>query len=364
MAIPDFEQLDTADTFSDWLAKTNEMIELFANDVITANDGISVTYGNAELRGDFSANTLIVVDELRGGEGGINGDPHNVSADLNVVSNTIFTETAQLVTVTNETLLMGNAVAQSNLTIVDTETSAQTRIENADIDLTSANGKLSTVRTNDSGSLIIDADSTDGGSDTQILFRTDNFDALRIDQRDIHFFNDINESKVRWDAVNERLGIHVSTPTVELDVSGSTHTTDLTVFGYTTTKDLEVEDTVWARDGQFSRNVSVNDDLTVGNLTKTKDLEVTGILTVPGEVTFSSTVFTDATVDGVFSTKAAAAASTNRIAVFSQDPSTTARALQSRTPTDLLNDLDGVSNTYFTAVMGDIDSALTVILGP
>lgn len=120
-----FDQLDTANnTFADWLLKTNNIIELIRGDtvsgatsVMTANSlpGGSMTFGNATLFGQFTSNTMVVLNNglfdgsddnefgnstpgfANGDFGGLRGgnwDPNtnNITADtLYVVSNTTFT---------------------------------------------------------------------------------------------------------------------------------------------------------------------------------------------------------------------------------------------------------------------------------
>ena len=69
MALGTFDQLNAStNTFSEWLVKTNEMIVLFRDDVVTANSDGATTTGNTILVGDFVANTLVAADELRGGD--------------------------------------------------------------------------------------------------------------------------------------------------------------------------------------------------------------------------------------------------------------------------------------------------------
>jgi len=120
-----FDQLDTANnTFADWLLKTNNIIELIRGDtvsgatsVMTANSlpGGSMTFGNATLFGQFTSNTMVVLNNglfdgsddntfgnstpgfANGDFGGLRGgnwDPNtnNITTDtLYVVSNTTFT---------------------------------------------------------------------------------------------------------------------------------------------------------------------------------------------------------------------------------------------------------------------------------
>lgn len=115
-----FDELDSAtDTFSSWLNKTNELVVLMRGDtvsgltsVMTANSlpGGSQTFGNATLFGQFTSNTMVVLNDggdddtdhiagfSNGSFGGLRGgtwDPsaNEISSDtLYVISNTTFTD--------------------------------------------------------------------------------------------------------------------------------------------------------------------------------------------------------------------------------------------------------------------------------
>jgi len=115
-----FDELNSANaTFSDWLTKTNELILLMrgANtapsitSVMTANSlpGGSMTFGNATLFGQFTANTMVVLNDgendgsddnvfANGNFGGLRGGVWNnasntITADtLYIVSNTTYTD--------------------------------------------------------------------------------------------------------------------------------------------------------------------------------------------------------------------------------------------------------------------------------
>jgi hypothetical protein len=79
-----FDEINTAnDTFSDWLSKTNAMIVLMRNDVVTANSSIANTQGDAQILGYLSANVL-AANTMRG------GDLTGGSANLDFSSNTTF----------------------------------------------------------------------------------------------------------------------------------------------------------------------------------------------------------------------------------------------------------------------------------
>lgn len=82
-----FTELDAStNTFSDWLSKTNTMINLMRDEVMTANSTYANTTGDARLFGTFVANTVVVPDELRGGDS-------DASANLSITSNVSVTGT-------------------------------------------------------------------------------------------------------------------------------------------------------------------------------------------------------------------------------------------------------------------------------
>lgn len=115
-----FDELDpTSNTFSDWVNKTNELIlyvrgstDSGQTSIMTANSlvGGSMTFGNATLFGQFSANAMVVFNDgtspasnaISNGEfGGLRGGAWDNS------TNTITTDTLYIVsntTVTNETV--------------------------------------------------------------------------------------------------------------------------------------------------------------------------------------------------------------------------------------------------------------------
>jgi len=107
-----FDRVEASNnTFSDWLNKTNEMIDLFRVETVTANSSGANTDGNVRINGEFVSNTLIAHDELRGGDL-FDGN----SAQLNITSNTVFTSNADFVT------LQSNTTAQANLSVEGTLT--------------------------------------------------------------------------------------------------------------------------------------------------------------------------------------------------------------------------------------------------
>lgn len=86
MAIPTQANVSTsADTFNDWITKTNQIATALANTVVTANSTLGVTVGNAYVNGIFSSNTLVATEGLRGGN---NSTSNLVTISLGFVSNT------------------------------------------------------------------------------------------------------------------------------------------------------------------------------------------------------------------------------------------------------------------------------------
>lgn len=86
MARPVANVVIATDSFASWVGITNQMADTFTRYTLTANSstiGANVS-GNSQLWGTFSANTVAVGDSLRGGI-------VNASANLNIVSNAIFT---------------------------------------------------------------------------------------------------------------------------------------------------------------------------------------------------------------------------------------------------------------------------------
>ena len=69
MAKPLLDTIDTTQTFQDWLTRTNDMVNIFKTDAITASGSGDTTNGDATLVGDFTAtnviaNTLLSTDDI------------------------------------------------------------------------------------------------------------------------------------------------------------------------------------------------------------------------------------------------------------------------------------------------------------
>ena len=64
MSKPSITTIATTQTFQNWLDKTNEMVAIFRDSAVTASGSGDSTTGDATLVGDFTANNVIVFDEL------------------------------------------------------------------------------------------------------------------------------------------------------------------------------------------------------------------------------------------------------------------------------------------------------------
>lgn len=58
MSKPSIQNITTTQTFQNWFDKTNEMVDIFRDQVVTASVSGDITTGNATLLGSFTANTV------------------------------------------------------------------------------------------------------------------------------------------------------------------------------------------------------------------------------------------------------------------------------------------------------------------
>tara|TARA_R110001632_G_scaffold10629_1_gene39244 strand:+ start:1820 stop:3088 length:1269 start_codon:yes stop_codon:yes gene_type:complete len=65
MAKSSIQNITTTQTFQNWFDKTNEMVDLFRNQAVTATALGDVTIGDAFIQGDFTANNLFADTEFR-----------------------------------------------------------------------------------------------------------------------------------------------------------------------------------------------------------------------------------------------------------------------------------------------------------
>lgn len=64
MSKPSIQNITTSQTFQNWLDKTNEIVDIIRDSAVTASVSGDTTFGDATLVGEFTANTVIVFDEL------------------------------------------------------------------------------------------------------------------------------------------------------------------------------------------------------------------------------------------------------------------------------------------------------------
>jgi len=64
MSKSNIANITTTQTFQNWLDKTNEMVDLFRDQVVTATPTGDTTTGDATLLGEFTANTIIAYDDF------------------------------------------------------------------------------------------------------------------------------------------------------------------------------------------------------------------------------------------------------------------------------------------------------------
>lgn len=88
---PGITQIQVTDTFGTWLNKTNELVTLINNDVMTASVSGDTTVGNATLIGSFFANNVASnisstnisrMTEIRQQIG--NNNPINIADNINI----------------------------------------------------------------------------------------------------------------------------------------------------------------------------------------------------------------------------------------------------------------------------------------
>ena len=65
MSKPSIQNITVTQTFQNWFDKTNEMVDIFRDQVITASVSGDTTTGDAILLGDFTANNVIAHDVLQ-----------------------------------------------------------------------------------------------------------------------------------------------------------------------------------------------------------------------------------------------------------------------------------------------------------
>lgn len=263
------------------------------NTDVTDIDGNVVTMSNPALKSAQFIGTLddsAAIDTIQfsrfglsGGTPGANIDVDIETANLYIVSNTIFTTDCDLVTVEanlqvdTDSLFVGDVEAQSTIEFTGDDSILEFNGANQDFIWLSTN-TYATIRTNDAGSLEFNADvAANGDNDSSIELMVDSITvASFFEGGDIAFYSaDGLNQKIYWDATNEVLGINTTNPNpdVELDVVGNTQTIDLVVTSETTSGNVVVNDelrgntvlTVTTNTNFTGANNIVDNDLLVDN---------------------------------------------------------------------------------------------------
>ena len=389
------EPLDAStDTVADLVTTFNVIVEEMRNNVVTANNSLANTNGNARINGMFVSNTSYVIDGLSvsdtglavfesgnttillnntdgittdftvtgeafaspvtvqsvnataivvseaptesrfyagfidpsandilfftrfGLSGGVpDSDPQIDDvidhADLYIVSNTIFTKDANLVTieanlqVDTDSLFLGNVQAQSTVQFANNESYLEFKGANQDFVWTSTN-TVATVRTDEDGSLEISADVGANSADaSKIELRVDDLPVAQFNEGgDVAFYDANGTSQLLvWDADNLTLGVNTGDPQVNvaLDVVGNTHTLDLNVANQTTSGNVVVNDELRGNNTLFvttdteftnsANQVLIRNDLFVeGDAQISQDLTVNTDSLFVGNVEAQSTI--------------------------------------------------------------------------
>ena len=138
------------DTFENWLLLTNELLNSLSTEIITANTtysntGNSSVQRNAQLFGNFGANTIVITNELRG------GNINSGYATLAITSNVSISSATATFTISNTSSLsyitpigsyFGNGTSNSSLTstaiILQTSATVNTNISASQFQLSNS----------------------------------------------------------------------------------------------------------------------------------------------------------------------------------------------------------------------------------
>ena len=96
----------TADTFQNWIDRTNSIIALLDTEVVTANTAGALTSGNGFVNGHFGANTLVATN--------IKGGNVTTNSVLTFQTNTAFSANVLI----SQQLIVTNSVSLSNTLLV------------------------------------------------------------------------------------------------------------------------------------------------------------------------------------------------------------------------------------------------------
>ncbi len=113
MAKPQITEVTTSQTFENWLAKTNEMVGIFKDEVMTASGSGDTTDGDATLTGIFTADNL-VVDAGNGGD--LKTDLINSASSSGTVA---FGSPVEITAAANPAAIFNNAASGGQVRFTD-----------------------------------------------------------------------------------------------------------------------------------------------------------------------------------------------------------------------------------------------------
>ena len=234
-----------SDTFGDWLNKTNEIIRLMREDVVTANTAGAETSGDAILIGSFYANNLVAADSLSGGT-------YSATANLSITSNLHVTNSAL------DTIVWKNFEVASNTHLGATTSATHTLQVTGDVLVSGESTFQSIVNIGDPILPITTGE--------QIGNTTHRFDAFLIDV-DVSGGIVPTSNTLSLGAVSGRWNLFANT----IDASG-----DIEVLG-----DVEIGETLTVQSTTLMNGVlTVNADAVFVSNVSVANLEVTGTANV------------------------------------------------------------------------------------
>ena len=274
------------DSFEVWLLQTNELLNAFSTEIITANTttantGNSTISRTAQLWGTFGANTIAVSTALRGGNVAAGN-----SANLVITSNV----TAYVAADAGIRVLVGNSTSNSFLSPVGVHLglgTANTVVNGSAIITQSTN----IVNTNISPTLIQVANSTSTANVTAIAFNTGLFVGnTTVVAIGANVFSNATTIVVGNSSFDSKFGNGswtgianlVITPTSYLTISGAANVTSNANFANTI---------VVTGNSTFSNTIAVTGNTTLANtLAVTGNTILANTLAVTGNTTLSNTL--------------------------------------------------------------------------
>lgn len=271
MARPTSNVIISTDSFATWVGVTNFMADTFTRYTLTANNstvGANVS-GNSQLWGIFAANVVSAGDSIRGGT-------VNATANLNVVSNAIFT---------------GATVnATSNVNIRNTNTSVNSAVLYIVGGLANVTSNVSALNSNtyiNTASMVVVGGLASISSNVVATGTNVNTSSNVNITGTVHTVGgnvNFDTGTLFVDSVNNRIGIINTTPDASLTVTGTANVSSNVAFGSFLTVGNATSianNLVVVGTANISANATVGSFLTVGNAASVaNNLTVTGTANV------------------------------------------------------------------------------------